>query len=57
MSGHRKTDSTCDTNALLRGQSHSRESSGASNLSVKFTVANEANGAADTAIVEAAALA
>jgi len=51
MSGHRKTDSTCDETALLRGQSHSRESSGASNLSVKFTVAPDA---ADTAaIVEA----
>lgn len=48
MSGHRKTDSTCDETALLRGQSHSRESSGASNLSVKFTVAPDA---ADTAAI------
>jgi len=38
MSGHRKNQpSTSDETALLRGQSHSRESSGASNLSVKFT--------------------
>jgi len=50
MSGtktHRKNDSTCDETALLRGQSHSRESSGASNLSVKFTVTPDCDGGAD----------
>lgn len=44
MSGHKKNDSTCDSTALLRGQSHSRESSGASNLSVKYTITQSSDG-------------
>ena len=51
MSGHKKNDSTCDSTALLRGQSHSRESSGASNLSVKYTITQSSDGTVASATV------
>ena len=35
---------TDDTSSLLRGQTHSRESSGASNLSVKYTITQSSDG-------------
>ena len=38
-----------DTSSLLRGQTHSRESSGASNLSVKFTVTQSSDGGSPVA--------